>query len=589
MSTTQRENELPRKRVLAPATPSPRKRKHVENLDFQHIPSETFRRPTLPLIQGPGPSNILSALKIGQPDDENERANEHKTSKLDIIRDSSDMTIIERLKMGPYQFSATSEDPTFDSVEPHSSIRLVRRLIPHNEVSDFLTGRYYLSPSLLYSIARLSANRQGYELPLDGEWVTIAVVAERGDVKLSSSGQSHTLINGAPQEGQISGESLQKAPKKYIAIKLIDFSAQSRINDENNLRGDAFLNLMLFEADSMTTVQQENSSKSVNRTYSGGSGGAFENSARFSEGCVIAICSPRLLRPYKSSGGNDVTVHPRNNILGITPTSPSSIIIIGKSRDLGQCTAKRRDGQSCGSWCDRRVSAVCDYHLQEAVKSRRAARPEFAIGTTGFSREPKSRVKPQFDPIRKHGLLPIGPQAIPSDARNSQADTGAMYIIGDQVIKPSRGGGDEFVFEKLGREREAKLMRQKGREEEEERLNSLLKRDGGLSNGAKALAQIRNSKTPQDASLNPKGIARTSRGAFSAEALKNIGFDPSANKRPTDAAALKRKVELLGNIQASSRHISLQKPPTQREKGHCLDVGGTGDNDDDDSDLEFVD
>jgi minichromosome maintenance protein 10 len=54
-------------------------------------------------------------------------------------------------------------------------------------------------------------------------------------------------------------------------------------------------------------------------------------------------------------------------------------MIIGKSRDMGQCTAKKRDGQSCGSWCDRRVAAVCDYHLQQAVKSRRAARPEFAV------------------------------------------------------------------------------------------------------------------------------------------------------------------------------------------------------------------
>jgi minichromosome maintenance protein 10 len=161
-----------------------------------------------------------------------------------------------------------------------------------------MTGRYYLSPSLLYSIVRPSSNRQGYELPLDGEWVTIAIVAERGDVKLSSGGHNRALVSEDSQEHQISNENLKRRHKKYLVIKLIDLSAQSRINDVHGLRGDAYLNMMLFEAD-VTLNTDEISSRSGDKAYVGGSGGAFENSARFSEGSVIAICNPRLLSPYQ--------------------------------------------------------------------------------------------------------------------------------------------------------------------------------------------------------------------------------------------------------------------------------------------------
>ena len=72
--------------------------------------------------------------------------------------------------------------------------------------------------------------------------------------------------------------------------------------------------------------------------------------------------------------------HPVDNVLALTPESASSIMIIGRSRDLGMCTVRKQDGKVCGSWCDRRVSEICDYHVQNAVQRRRAARPEFSIG-----------------------------------------------------------------------------------------------------------------------------------------------------------------------------------------------------------------
>jgi minichromosome maintenance protein 10 len=72
--------------------------------------------------------------------------------------------------------------------------------------------------------------------------------------------------------------------------------------------------------------------------------------------------------------------HPVNNILAVTPESAASIEVIGTARDLGMCTVKKRDGKVCGSWVDKRVSDVCEYHVQHAVQSRRASRPEFSVG-----------------------------------------------------------------------------------------------------------------------------------------------------------------------------------------------------------------
>lgn len=44
------------------------------------------------------------------------------------------------------------------------------------------------------------------------------------------------------------------------------------------------------------------------------------------------------------------------------------------------CKAVKRDGSACGSWCDRRVADVCDYHIQHAVERKRAGRAEFSTG-----------------------------------------------------------------------------------------------------------------------------------------------------------------------------------------------------------------
>ena len=164
----------------------------------------------------------------------------------------------------------------------------------HEDLCDFLRGRFYLSPAKLYSIARPSKHRQEYEVPIEGEWVTIAVVAERGEVKVSYRGASH-----ADDDDKDQSETTHKnGPKKYSTIRLVDLGGASADGKGKAVRGDAHLNMILFEADLVKT-SREKSSRGAERSYKGGSGGAFEHSSSFPEGTVVAICSPRVLKPYQ--------------------------------------------------------------------------------------------------------------------------------------------------------------------------------------------------------------------------------------------------------------------------------------------------
>jgi hypothetical protein len=187
---------------------------------------------------------------------------------------------------------------------------------------------------------------------------------------------------------------------------------------------------------------------------------------------------------------------------------------------------------------------------------------------TQFKRKANSAGK--FDPSQKTGLLPSGAQAVPSSSRNLSGDTGAMYVIGSEVIRTSRAGREEFVSEKIGRERHEKSKRKRAREEGEDRLNQLFTRDPN-KHGTKAVLASETEEKETSPVLAKK--------AFSAEAVKRIGFDPTTMKQTTNRqnisdADTQRKVDspivqsvfsqllqlsLLQDMQKPQRKIRLGK------------------------------
>ena len=190
------------------------------------------------------------------------------------------------------------------------------RIIPHDDIEEYLCGRYYLSPSRLYSAIRLLPNKQAYDVPVDGDWVTIAVVAERGPVKFSRAPIAvepedngvERKPNGAVTKDKRTGKSNAKdestpSGKKYVNVKLIDFGARSRSSSSATggkavIRGDAFLTLLLFESDGFDLLTRDDGGK-AEKVYRGGSRGAFESMSKLKEGDVIALLNPRILKPFQ--------------------------------------------------------------------------------------------------------------------------------------------------------------------------------------------------------------------------------------------------------------------------------------------------
>lgn len=186
---------------------------------------------------------------------------------------------------------------------------------------------------MLYSVVRLSPDRQTYDVPVVGDWITIAVVAERGQVQVSNTAKgSYNNFKSkakAKSKAKVSGEESQEddndedseshdkkkskpgqpsksssakpVGKKHMMLRLVDFghrASGSATGGKRQICGDALLNMLLFEADSFAMEKKDGLSE---RVYKGGSGGAFERCARMREGTVLAIMNPKIMKPFQVS------------------------------------------------------------------------------------------------------------------------------------------------------------------------------------------------------------------------------------------------------------------------------------------------
>ncbi|KAI7128815.1 hypothetical protein KC343_g17263, partial [Hortaea werneckii] len=98
-------------------------------------------------------------------------------------------------------------------------------------------------------------------------------------------------------------------------------------------------------------------------------GTAFDQFWKLVPGTLLAILNPAILPPKKPN-----TDTGRFSLkLG---SSDDCIMEVGNARDLGFCTATRRDGRECGCWVDRRRTEVCEFHLNAFVERQRKGRME---------------------------------------------------------------------------------------------------------------------------------------------------------------------------------------------------------------------
>lgn len=474
---------------------------------------------------------------------------------LEIVRTGAeradDLTLDHELELGPREFGKDPEgEDVWRALEPNSGIRLSKRVLSHEDVQDLIRGRFFMRPPKIYSVARLSRDGATYDIPVEGDWVTIAVVAERGDIRVSGTrnvksddedDDDESDGEGRPQrpKGKKQGkgrDDKKRKPRKYINLKLVALPPRNKTLGSNTVSGDAHLQLLLFESDSIVSGTDDEGNET--KSYRGGSGGAYEKWCNLGVGSVIALLNPRVLRPLKAGG----TPHPLTLPLALNPSSADCISYIGQSMDMGRCTANQRDGSRCRTWIDLRLGQVCEYHVHAAVKRGRSGRGALAGATTSFELTDRPMMgrrggfgttsADKYDPSRKTGLLPRdGARAAPRGPDNGGG--GATYIVGSGVARIGRTEGaiapigDPDLANKLGRNTAIKRKRKMEEAEAEAALTRMFEKNGdGTSAGAKYLQALGKAPTAE----KEPGWEEKSKRVYSAQAIKRIGFDPTGRR-----------------------------------------------------------
>lgn len=288
----------------------------------------------------------------------------------------------------------------------------------------------------------------------------------------------------------------------------------------------------------------------------------------------------------------DVTQKPgAPNILALTPESAASVAIIGTARDLGMCGVVKRDGKPCGSWFDKRVSDVCEYHVQHAVQRCRAGRPEFSAGcvfiflhfffpltylklyTRGGIKKTTYRTsgmgvgsgshkrKAAYDPQRKWGLQPANGSVGSPSSSQLEGGEGPTYVVAGHIVAGGAAGKhDMFLKEKVGREAQARAARRTNSRDTDVALKRLLVRDKEgmravqearkfavkakarekqqIANGKQVGKEVEEGDTGDSYSENSGNDDEeddaltdrprsTTKNAYSARVIKELGFDPT--------------------------------------------------------------
>lgn len=154
--------------------------------------------------------------------------------------------------------------------------------------------------------------------------------------------------------------------------------------------------------------------------------------------------------------------------------------------------------------------------------------------------------KPQgdtYDPSRKWGLLPKAGVSSSGTRTSSSLGGGATYVLPGHVIASGRSSGPEYVNEIMGRHKDERRKRIREQAAQDADLKKFLGKDGGQSEGAKALSKAREAigkdgltgeskdkkqKGGTDGTDPPSKVP--SKRAFSATAIQRIGFDPTAKR-----------------------------------------------------------
>ncbi|GAA5903976.1 hypothetical protein JCM5296_002471 [Sporobolomyces johnsonii] len=357
--------------------------------------------PAVPAMTRPQANPFVSSVKEEKPSraavDAANEPQQDEDDDLDIVDGpkkgktrNKDGTVIEELEMGPIDFKPPKDDPGFERFEPNSGIHLRERLIPHVQVQALLSDRYHLTPSQIYSLARVD-NRKQVHIDVDADFVVIGVLAWKDELRFLHSNplaepkkdpnpsSSSKAFGKAPRKGKDDDDDeagdkddLFRAPTKkqrrqrYVRFELVDLSTPQASGS-----GSGALSVMLVEADSVDQGIDEDGNEVP--IYRGQSGGAYERFWKESPGAVVAIVNPSFL-PYTQGKSHT-----------LKPISADSMVVLGRAEHLTFCDAlRKKDGKPCNNWVDARKSTKCDFHVHLAVSRAGVGRAETFSNTASL-------------------------------------------------------------------------------------------------------------------------------------------------------------------------------------------------------------
>ncbi|CAD0084949.1 unnamed protein product [Aureobasidium vineae] len=212
----------------------------------------------------------------------------------------------------------TSTEPATDGscFESFSSLHLSKRKLPHTTLARALDGKeIYTLPRLLKEIKAPT-----YEPPdCETDFVVLAVIASKS-----------TPYDTRPKHKQnYSVDDEDSGPTKFMVMTLTDLKWE--------------VDLFLFDT-------------------------AFEAFWKMTPGTVIAMLNPSIMPPKTNQHSGKFSLK--------LASSEDSVMEIGSARDLGFCTALKKDGQECRSWVNSRKNKFCDFHIELAISKTRASRME---------------------------------------------------------------------------------------------------------------------------------------------------------------------------------------------------------------------
>lgn len=360
----------------------------------------------------------------------------------------------------------TDPDSGYD---PFSKTHLKRREIPHSVVAREMEGKeVYTLPRLLKEV-----KSPDYEPPdCECDYVVFAVLASK------SNPLDHAATHRTSEQH---GDDKLEAPKnKFMVLHLTDLKWE--------------IDCFLF-------------------------GTAFNQFWKLTPGTLLAIMNPAVLPPKGSQHNGKFSLK-----LG---SSEDAVMEIGIARDLGYCSAVKKDGQQCGDWVDKRKTEACEFHINLQIEKARKGRMEVNTMFNDGTKEDrtKSRAARGGERSKKHG-----PKVHREYGQLYNVNTGMGKSAASLLDDDDKRIYDDMTEEDASRKRLAAAQKERD-------LARQLKDLGSGSGPGADMIRARHTKTSSSTTLTST-TSTAATGATAAEEARNALF---AKKSASELGLLGKK------------------------------------------------